>query len=90
MNNLEQARVQINDIDAKLVPLIEQRMQAVFKVAEYKKENNLPIFDEQREKIVLEKVANLVQDKQFEQAILLSFQDIMNRSKEFQKEHLGG
>ena len=55
MNKLEENRQLINEIDKKIVELFEQRMLISKEIALYKKENNLPIFDEQREKEVLKK-----------------------------------
>ena len=36
MDQLQQARAQIDEIDAKMAALFEQRMQAVGQVAQYK------------------------------------------------------
>ena len=55
LENLDEIREQINQIDDQMVKLFEERMKAAEKVAEYKKERSLPIKDEAREKIVIEK-----------------------------------
>ena len=39
----------INEIDKKMIVLFEERMAAVLDVLKYKKEHNLPVFDESRE-----------------------------------------
>ena len=49
MNKLDQARADINRIDAEMARLFEQRMQAAKLVAEHKMEHGLPIRDEARE-----------------------------------------
>ena len=48
MNGLEEARKKINEIDAKMAALFEERMRAAELVAEYKKEHGLSILDAQR------------------------------------------
>ena len=53
MNKLEESRIKIDEIDTKMRELFEARMEAVRGVAEYKKENAMPIFDEKREKAVI-------------------------------------
>ena len=53
MNKLEESRIKIDEIDTKMRELFEARMEAVRGVAEYKKENAMPIFDEKRENAVI-------------------------------------
>ena len=43
MADLSDYRKEIDEIDHQLVPLFEQRMEVVRKVAAYKKEHNLPV-----------------------------------------------
>lgn len=50
MNELENARKTINDIDAELARLFEQRMGACRSIAAYKKAAGLPVRDTAREK----------------------------------------
>ena len=59
MNNLEESRKKINEIDKEMRELFLQRLKVVEDVARYKKLNNLNIYDEKREKEVIEK--NIVQ-----------------------------
>lgn len=55
MNELEQARQEIDRIDRQMAALFEERMQAVGRVALYKQQNDLPILDGGREALVIEK-----------------------------------
>lgn len=55
MNDLEKAREIIDDIDSKLTELFEKRLDTVMQVAEYKRKNNMDVFDSSREKNVLDK-----------------------------------
>ena len=59
MNELEKARKEIEAIDSQMASLYEQRMDAVRHVISYKMENNLPVYDKQREKNSLRKIANI-------------------------------
>jgi len=47
--DLQELRKKIDDIDDKLVELFEERMDVSAKIAEYKKEHNMPVFDPARE-----------------------------------------
>ena len=55
--DIQNLRTQIDNIDDQLVKLFTARMDAAAKIADYKKENNLPIFVPARERDVLQKVA---------------------------------
>ena len=63
MTKLEEARLAINRIDAEMAKLFCERMEAVGKVAEYKKENGMQIFDETREKEVLARNVQLCEQE---------------------------
>ena len=52
MNQLEEARGRINQLDAELAHLFEERMTAVEQVIAYKAEHNLPVFDADRKSVV--------------------------------------
>ena len=62
MDELEQARQEIDAVDAQLAALFERRMRAVMQVALYKKARGLPIHDPAREEQVLQKAADRIQD----------------------------
>lgn len=55
MSLLELSREEIDRIDRDMARLFEQRMRAVHDIAEYKIKKRLPIVDEGREHIVVEK-----------------------------------
>ena len=54
MDALEQARAEIDTVDAQLAALFERRMAAVLQVAEYKRAHGLPVYDAARETAVLD------------------------------------
>ena len=54
MKTLEECRKELDIIDKQVIELFEKRMNVIKDVALYKKENSLPILDEQREKMMLE------------------------------------
>ncbi len=56
---LSEYRAEIDLIDKELVKLFKKRMNVAKKVAEYKKENGLCVFDSERERKLLEKVETL-------------------------------
>ncbi len=62
MSDLNEARQIINDVDRKMAELFEKRMDAACLIAEYKKENGLPIDDFKREEEIIEKNSALIQN----------------------------
>ncbi len=54
MNHIEKLRVEINDVDTQIIELIAKRQQIALAIGEYKKQNNLPVFDPKREILLRE------------------------------------
>jgi len=48
-SELAEIRSEIDQIDAELISLLEHRMRLIQRVAEYKKEQRLAVFDSKRE-----------------------------------------
>jgi monofunctional chorismate mutase len=84
MNKLEEAREIINNVDKEMINLFISRMKASKLVAEYKKENNLPILDQKREDLVIEKNLNLLNNEEISQYYLEWFKTLLKVSKEYQ------
>ena len=61
-NRLEEARRIINEIDEQMAGLFVKRMKAAEMVFEYKKEFGLPVLDEKREALVIERNSAFVED----------------------------
>ena len=49
MQELEELRAQIDEIDNQLLSLLAKRQTVVVKVGEYKQKQNIQVFDAQRE-----------------------------------------
>ena len=87
MKNIDllEIRNRIDEIDSKLVELLEERLNIVEEVAMFKKQTCKKIFDEVREKEVINKNIKKVKNKELEDYIKIIIQDIMNTSKKYQK-----
>lgn len=81
-------REKIDQLDRDIVRLLESRMDLVQQVAQIKKVKGIPVFDNSREETVLAKIAELVENKEYEKTIVDTFADIMGRSKEYQRKLL--
>ena len=85
MDLLQEARNTINQIDEQMADLFVQRMQAVQKVAQYKKEHNLPILDAKREEAILQKGAQRVKEEHLQDYYLDFMKDTMAISRQYQQ-----
>ncbi|MDE5565664.1 MAG: chorismate mutase [Anaeroplasmataceae bacterium] len=86
MNKLEEARVKIDEIDSGMRDLFVKRMQIVIDVARYKKENGLPILNEERELEVIKKNLGALKEEQLKPYYEEFLIECMRISKEYQKE----
>jgi len=84
MNKLEAARKMINEIDAKMASLFEERMHASELVAEYKREHGLSILDAQREKEIIEKNALMIENDAIREYYVRFLKDTMSISRDYQ------
>lgn len=84
MTELEQARNIINVSDEKIAGYFEDRMRAVEKIFQYKKEHGLPIYDKKRENDLLEKNAKYIEDEILRGYYIEFQKNVMEISKKYQ------
>lgn len=85
MDRLSEARKKINEIDAQIAPLFEERMRAVEDVIAYKLEHDLPVFDAAREDIVIAKNSALIQNEVYLPYYKDFLRETMRISKQYQR-----
>lgn len=77
MRDLSEIRVEIDDIDEKIVELFEARLALVTQVAEYKIANGKQVLDKQREAQKLERLMQLAESGFSKKSIREIFEQIM-------------
>lgn len=85
MDDLKEIRNEINEIDEKIAKLFEKRMIIAQKIAAYKMQNALPIEDKVREKELIKKNSNYIEDEQIKEYYINFLQDMMDISKKYQE-----
>ena len=85
MEDLSTSRKKINELDQQLVKLLEERFNVVTEVHDYKLKHDLPVLDAKREQQVLTKVAGLTNRSDLLPYLQEIYQEIMHRSREYQK-----
>ncbi|MBE6068098.1 MAG: prephenate dehydratase [Clostridium lundense] len=88
MDILQNLRNEIDEIDKQLVELFEKRMETVLKVAQYKKENNIPILNKSREDEVIEKNVKYLRNKGFKRAEAEFLKSVMAISRKAQAKEI--
>lgn len=87
MEDLSVIREKINEIDNKIVELWKERMETCLSVAQYKKENNLPVLDAKRETELLNRIGNMAGEELDVYSRVL-YDTIMTVSKSYQHKYL--
>lgn len=82
---IKKYREEIEVIDLEIQSLLRKRLDVVKKVGEYKRINNLPILDQNREKELLLKVEKLYVDDEYKKYYIQLMETIFTISKELQK-----
>ena len=89
MDQLQQARAAIDEIDAQMAALFERRMEAVGQVAQYKAATGKPVFDAAREDAVLAKNTARLQNEELRPYYRQVLQNMMAVSRSYQRKLLG-
>jgi monofunctional chorismate mutase len=82
---LIELRSQISDIDKEMLKLFIKRMEVSRLIGLYKKEHHLPIFDERREKELIDKQKALLNNNEMWPYYKSFLKELMDISKEYQK-----
>lgn len=84
MADIDEYRNRIDEIDKEITRLFEERMDTVINIGNYKKANNLPIFNRDREEEVIEKNIGYLKDNNYAQETRKFFISLMEVARELQ------
>lgn len=87
--DIKKCREKIDSIDKELVGLFAERMNVAKEIAKYKKENNLAVFDSERERKLLENVENQA-GEEFGDYTRRLYGSILELSRAYQNKTLTG
>ena len=82
---LEELRARIDGCDARIIKLLEERLEIVHKIAGYKIKTGTEIFDGERENEILNKTSSRVENPALTPYITEIFKGIISSSKAYQK-----
>lgn len=90
-DTINQLRRHIDRIDTVIITALAERMSLMPEIAEYKKENDIPIFDEKREVEIMKKLKRIAKeqglDEGFTEEVFLS---VFNEAKRIQNDIING
>lgn len=90
MDALEQARKEIEGLDAEMASLFARRMAAAGRIAAYKQQHGLPILNEERERALLQRNTALIEDESLRTHYVSFFKNVMDVSKQYQHRLMEG
>ena len=89
MEKLEICRDLIDSIDNQIIELYVKRMEIVKEITKLKIENDLPVLDQNRENIMLEKNLEKIKNDEFKKYYKDVLEGFLKASKEMQKDIIG-
>ena len=82
--DIKDLRNNIDRIDSELTKLFQERMETAAQIAKFKQENNMPVFNREREREVINKVTSTV-SPELEGYTKTLYQTVFNLSRSYQK-----
>ena len=86
MDDIEGWRKKIDEIDLKLVELLNQRSQCAIEIGKIKKRLNVEIYDPRREETVIDSVRRVSTGPLTKEAVQRLFERIVDESRRAQRE----
>ena len=83
-------RRKIDEIDRKLVEILNQRAQAAQEIGRLKRDADLPVYEPDRERTVLTKVQEMNQGPLHHRHLLQIYERIMDVMRNIQKDEIVG
>ena len=88
MDLLESYRSEIDNIDKEMTLLFENRMNLSKKISDYKKNNNMQIYQSEREELVIAKNISYLKNKEYESFLRSYYMNLMNLSRLIQSKEI--
>lgn len=83
---MDKYRIQLDEIDAKMLELFIQRLNIIKEIAHYKKINNINVLDESREKEIIAKGLNKISINKYKHYYKMFIELQLEISKHLQNE----
>ena len=84
MDNLEEIRSRIDEVDAQMTSLFEQRMELVREIFAYKTAHGLTIVDPSREEEIIRRNASTITDSDIREYYVNFQREVLSLSRDWQ------
>ncbi|HEY8944880.1 MAG TPA: chorismate mutase [Polyangiaceae bacterium] len=88
VGGLEALRTAIDDIDRRLLALVAERVQIVLAVGEYKRQHGLPVYDPERERSMLDRLARSAPSPLDGDTVRRIFERLIDESRRLEQHHV--
>ncbi len=89
MDQLSRERKTIDRIDGKMTDWFVKRMKTVERIAEYKKERGIPVYDPEREAARLARCSAMIEEEELKPYLERFLSSLAALSREYQERILG-
>jgi chorismate mutase len=87
--DLDTLRRSIDELDSRLLALIEERVRLVLAVGDYKREHGLPIYDPERERNLIERLTAEARPPLEQGTVRRIFERLIDESRRLEQRHAG-
>ena len=85
---LEVLRSAIDDLDRRILDLVAERVRVVLAVGDYKRKNGMPVYDPERERRMLERLANVAPKPLDGETVRRIFERLIDESRRLEQHHV--
>ena len=87
--DLDELRRAIDAVDLQILKLLHERVRLVMAVGEYKRERDLPVYDPERERALLERLCGAAEPPLDPETIRRIFERLVDESRRIEQHHVG-
>lgn len=88
--DIDELRQAIDDIDRRILELVAERVRVVLAVGDYKRKNGVPVYDPERERSVLARLASLAPEPLDGDTVRRIFERLIDESRRLEQHHVQG
>lgn len=87
-SELDSLRQAIDQVDRRILDLLEERVRLVLAVGDYKRKNSLPVYDPERERSLLERLSRAAQPPLDGDTVRRVFERLIDESRRIEQHHV--
>lgn len=87
-SELDTLRRAIDEVDRRILELVAERVSIVLQVGDYKRRNGLPVYDPERERSMLERLARCAEPPLDADTVRRIFERLVDESRRIEQRHV--